>query len=74
MIQNSGKTIHVKCSDIIWDTDGNKKIAKALPQCCYVDIEDYEEDDDLDEEIADALSDLTGFCVEGFYYTIENNN
>lgn len=73
MIQSSGKTIHVKCSDIIWDTDGNKKIAKALPQCCYVDIEDYEEDDDLDEEIADALSDLTGFCVEGFYYTIENN-
>ena len=73
MIQNSGKTIHVKCSDIIWDTDGNKKIAKALPQCCYVDIEDYEEDDDLDEEIADALSDLTGFCVEGFNYTIKNN-
>ena len=73
MIQSSGKTIRVKCSDIIWDTDGNKKIAKALPQCCYVDIEDYEEDDDLDEEIADALSDLTGFGVEGFYYTIENN-
>lgn len=73
MIQSSGKTIRVKCSDIIWDTDGNKKIAKALPQCCYVDIEDYEEDDDLDEEIADALSDLTDFCVEGFYYTIENN-
>ena len=63
MIQSSGKTIRVKCSDIIWDTDGNKKIAKALPQCCYVNIEDYEEDDDLDEEIADALSDLTGFCV-----------
>ena len=61
MIQSSGKTIRVKCSDIIWDTDGNKKIAKALPQCCYVDIEDYEEDDDLDEEIADALSDLTDF-------------
>lgn len=73
MIQSSGETIRVKCSDIIWDTDGNKKIAKALPQCCYVDIEDYEEDDDLDEEIADALSDLTGFCVEGFYYTIKNN-
>ena len=73
MIQSSRKTIRVKCSDIIWDTDGNKKIAKALPQCCYVDIEDYEEDDDLDEEIADALSDLTGFCVEGFYYTIANN-
>ena len=73
MIQSSGKTIHVKCSDIIWDTDGNKKIAKALPQCCYVDIEDYEEGDDLDDELADALSDLTGFCVEGFNYTIENN-
>lgn len=73
MMESSGRTICVKCSEIVWDTDGNKKLAKVLPQSCYVNIEDYEEDDDLDEEIADALSDLTGFCVEGFYYTIENN-
>ena len=29
--------------------------------------------DDLDDEIAHALSDLTGFCVEGCNYTIKNN-
>lgn len=73
MIKRLGRTICVKCSEIAWDTDGDKKLAKTLPQCCYINIEDYEEGDDLDDEIADALSDLTGFCVEGFNYTIENN-
>ena len=44
-----------------------KEIAKALDTSVrYLSGEQ-------DEEIADALSDLTGFCVEGFYYTIENN-
>ena len=73
MIKRLGRTICVKCSEIVWDTDGDKKLTRTLPQSCDITIEDYEEDDDLDEEIADALSDLTGFCVEGFYYTIENN-
>lgn len=54
-------------------TDGDKKLARTLPQSCDINIEDYEDGDDLDDEIADALSDLTGFCVEGFNYTIKNN-
>lgn len=54
MIKRLGRTICVKCSEIAWDTDGDKKLAKTLPQCCYINIEDYVEGDDLDDELADA--------------------
>ena len=73
MIKRLGRTICVKCSEIVWDTDGDKKLARTLPQSCDINIEDYVDGDDLDDEIANALSDLTGFCVEGFNYTIKNN-
>lgn len=73
MIQRLGRTIGVRCSEIVWDTDGDKKLAKTLPHSCDINIEDYVDGDDLDDEIANALSDLTGFCVEGFNYTIKNN-
>ena len=73
MIKRLGRTIYVKCSEIVWDTDGDKKLTRTLPQSCDITIEDYEDGDYLDDEIADALSDLTGFCVEGFNYTIKNN-
>ena len=73
MIQRLGRTICVRCSEIVWDTDGDKKLARTLPQSCDITIEDYVDGDYLDDEIADALSDLTGFCVEGFNYTIKNN-
>lgn len=73
MIKRLGRTICVRCSEIAWDTDGDKKLAKTLPHSYDINIEDYVDGDDLDDEIADALSDLTGFCVEGFNYTIKNN-
>ena len=73
MIKRLGRTICVKCSEIVWDTDGDKKLARTLPQFFDINIEDYDYGDYLDDEIADALSDLTGFCVEGFNYTIKNN-
>ena len=73
MIKRLGRTICVRCSEIVWDTDGDKKLTRTLPHSCDITIEDYEDGDYLDDEIADALSDLTGFCVEGFNYTIKNN-
>ena len=73
MTKRLGRTIYVRCSEIVWDTDGDKKLAKTLPHSCDINIEDYVDGDDLDDEIANALSDLTGFCVEGFNYTIKNN-
>lgn len=51
----------MKATDIQWDTDGDKEILEALPK--EVDIPEHIEE----EDIADYLSDLTGFCVFGFY-------
>ena len=52
MIKRLGRTICVKCSEIVWDTDGDKKLARTLPQSCDINIEDYEDGDELDDEIA----------------------
>ena len=50
----------MRAIDIKWDTDGDEEILKTLPK--EMDIPD-----DVDEEnVADWLSDETGFCVFGF--------
>ena len=50
----------MRAIDIKWDTDGDEEILKTLPK--EMDIPD-----DIDEEnVADWLSDETGFCVFGF--------
>lgn len=64
--------ITVKCTEIQWDTDGDKKLLKKLPKNVTITIEDYCEGDDLDDIIADMLSDEYGFCLFGFNYEIIN--
>lgn len=65
-------TIKVKCTEIQWDTNGDRKILKTLPNEVVLTIEDYCEGDYLDDEIADMLSDEYGFCLFGFNYEIIN--
>ena len=62
----------VKCTEIQWDTDGDKRLLKKLPKNVFITIEDYCEGDDLDDIIADMLSDEYGFCLFGFNYEIIN--
>lgn len=66
------KEITVKCTEIHWDTDGDKRLLKKLPKNVTLTIEDYCEGDDLDDTIADMLSDEYGFCLFGFNYEITN--
>lgn len=55
----------MRAIDIKWDTDGDEEILKTLPR--EMDIPD-----DIDEEnVADWLSDETGFCVFGFVLETE---
>lgn len=55
----------MRAIDIKWDTDGDEEILKTLPK--EMDIPD-----DIDEEnVADWLSDETGFCVFGFVLETE---
>lgn len=64
--------ITVKCIEIQWDTDGDKRLLKKLPKNVTLTIDDYFEGDDLDDVIADMLSDEYGFCLFGFNYEIIN--
>lgn len=65
-------TIKVKCTEIQWDTDEDREILETLPKDVTLTIEDYCEGDDLDDIIADMLSDEYGFCLFGFNYKILN--
>ena len=62
--------VKVKCNEIQWDTDGDKELFKSLPQEVEITLDDCVEGDYLDDELADALSDLYGFCIEGYNYEI----
>lgn len=64
--------ITVKCTEIQWDTDGDKSLLKKLPKNVIITIDDYCDGDDLDDVIADMLSDEYGFCLFGFNYEIIN--
>jgi len=48
----------VQAYNIVWDTDGRK--VKHLPDDVVMEMDD---DADIHEETADALSDHYGFCV-----------
>ena len=56
---------------IVWDTDGDEAICESLPEEIPVDMETLGVEDESDmDEILDAVSEyitnLTGFCHDGF--------
>ena len=58
----------MKATCIKWDTDGDRELRKSLPK--EMDIPNeiaYDEDGEIDYDgIEDYLSDMTGFCHEGY--------
>lgn len=52
----------MKAYNIQWDTDGDEELAASLPQ--EIEIPDGLVDPD---EIADYITDLTGYCHFGYY-------
>lgn len=61
-----------KVTNIEWDVDDPKDL-ENLPKEVTVVVEvDEEEMDEVDLIIGDYLSDLFGFCHNGFSYTILN--
>lgn len=60
--------------DIRWDTDGDMKLFKTLPQ--EIEIPDWvweEYEDGYDDAISEYVSDVTGFCHYGFEIRTEND-
>lgn len=60
----------MKVIKIKWDTDGNMKILKSLPKEIDItdefDVNDYEDEEQLLDDISDWLSDTYGYCHFGF--------
>lgn len=60
----------MKVVKIKWDTDGNMKILKSLPKEIDItdefDINDYEDEEQLLDDISDWLSDTYRYCHFGF--------
>mgnify|MGYP003400582592 CR=1 FL=1 len=55
----------MKAVDIKWDTDGDKEVFDELPT--EIEIPNELTDDEIDYEgIEDYLSNVTGFCHEGY--------
>ena len=45
--------VKVKCTEIQWDTDGDKELFKSLPQEVEITLDDCVEGDYLVDELAD---------------------
>lgn len=59
--------------DIRWDTDGDMKLFKTLPQEIEIPEDVWEDyDNGNDDAISDYVSDVTGFCHYGFEVRTEN--
>ena len=59
----------MKAVNIKWDTDGDLELLQDLPK--EIEIPEYliDEDTDIDEyeeELADYISEVTGYCHFGF--------
>lgn len=57
----------IKTCSIIYDTDGDLLLAKELPQEFIFEFKDI---DEVEEQLADKISDETGFCVFSCAYKI----
>ena len=55
----------IKVTNIVYDTDG-----ESIPDLPTEMILNVDGDIDIESEIADAISDNTGWCVEGYSYEI----
>jgi hypothetical protein len=56
--------MRIKVTDIVYDTDGE---SVDLPSEMIVNVDGII---DIDQEIADAISDKTGWCVGSYNYEI----
>lgn len=57
----------VKVTDIVYDTDGIVSTEMNLPSEMILIVDSRL---DVESEIANAISDKTGWCVEGYNYEI----
>lgn len=68
---NIESSMKVKVTGIVYDTESDGVIYDATELKLPTEMEiELVGDNDVESEIADAISDLTGWCVQGFNYEI----
>ena len=68
---NIESSMKVKVTDIVYDTESDGVIYDATELKLPTELEiELVGDNDIETEIADVISDLTGWCVEGFNYEV----
>lgn len=64
------RNVHLEVTSIDWDTEDdefdNDEADLDLPGIVFMTINNVDEEDDLEDVIADKLSDDYGFCVNSF--------
>jgi len=58
----------VKAYNIDYDTDGDVKLYRSLPK--ELIFSQFESIEDIEDNLADAISDKTGFCIFSYRYEI----
>ena len=70
-MNNTNCCMKVKITDIVYDTESDGVIYDATELGLPTELEiELVGDNDIESEIADVISDLTGWCVQGFNYEI----
>jgi hypothetical protein len=68
---NIESSMKVIVTDIVYDTESDGVIYDVTELGLPTEMEiELVGDNDIETEIADVISDLTGWCVEGFNYEI----
>ena len=68
---NIESSMKVKVTDIVYDTESDGVIYDATELKLPTELEiELVGDNDIESEIADAISDKTGWCVQGYNYEI----
>jgi len=64
--------IKVKVTDIVYDTTDNEEqyLDMELPTELVFDINGVRDGDDIEYDIVDAISNITGWCVCSYNYEI----
>lgn len=66
-------TVKVKVRNIQWDCDGDDPEEAGLPSEIELEVV-HNDGASLDDEVSDELSDTTGYCHNGFEYSIVEDN
>lgn len=64
------RNVHIKVTNIDWDINADKfennEAELDLPSIIFMTINEVDEEDDLEDVIADKLSRDYGFCADSF--------